>query len=197
MNNLQNAAVLVIDVQVDLCSLQGFAAKLGRDLNPIRAILPQLKQFLKVARPNGLPVIFCQFIARKGLSPTNVRINRDREEKARLCLLDSQGSNLYQVLPKEGEVTLQHRYYDAFSETELKEILKRKKIMTLLIAGVRAELSVDATAKRAISEGFEVILLKNLIATYAQQQSVQKQLFKVFERYYGEVICWEKLVEEL
>jgi len=195
MENLDRAAVLVMNVQVDFCSRQGFAAKLGRDINPIRAIIPELKQFLKLARQNQLPVIFGQYIARKGLSPQNIRINRDREEKARMCLLDSRGSQLYQILPKEGETTVKHCYYDAFADTQLKTLLEQHNIRTLLITGVRTELSVDATAKRAISEGFEVIILENLVGTYTEMQSVQKRLLGVFDRYYGYVMSWQQAAE--
>jgi len=197
MHNFDHAAILVINVQVDFCSLGGFAAKLGRDILPIRAIIPELKQFLKQARQSGLPVIFCQYIARKGLSPQNIRINRDREEKARMCLLDSRGSQLYQILPKEHEQTVKHRYYDAFAATDLKERLDKLGIKTLLIAGVRTELSIDATAKRAISEGFEVVILKDLVGTYAQMQPIQKRLLEVFERYYGYVMNWQAVADNL
>jgi nicotinamidase-related amidase len=195
MKNFEQSAVLVINLQVDFCSLEGFAAKLGREISPIRVLLPKMKTFLKIARQNNLPIVFCQYIARKGLSPQNMRINQDREERARMCLLNSRGSELYGILPKNGERVIKHCFYDIFAQTELKALLSKLGVKTLLITGVRTELSVDATAKRAISEGFEVVILKDLVGTYAQMQPIQRRLLEVFDRYYGHVMSWQQVEE--
>lgn len=197
MEKFDNPALLIINIQVDFCSSRGFAAKLGRDIAPIKEILPTLKRFTNSLRHFKIPIIFAQYVARKDLSPKNVRINKDREEKARMCLLDSEGSQLYFLKPKSEEIIVKHRYYDAFAETELFNVLKRKKIKTLLIVGVRTELSVDQTAKRAVSEGFEVVIVSDLVSSYREKKPLERELLSVFDRYFGYVAKSETLIEHL
>ena len=136
MRKTDNFAVLMIDLQVDFCSPDGFAAKLNRNLEPISLMLTKLKEFYRETKKSG--------------------------------------AYFYNFRPKE-------------PDTGLLKVLWRKRITTLVLAGVRTELSVDATAKRAISEGFEVVLASDLVATYKEKMSFQKQFLELFNRYYGNV----------
>jgi len=197
MRKTDNFGLLIINTQIDFCSQEGFAAKLGRNINPMTKMLPKLKFFYQQCRQLGLPIIFSQYVARKDLSPKNLKINQNREERARLCLLNSYGANFYEVLPKKPDLIIKHRYFDAFAHTQLREKLEAQTVQTLLIAGVRTELSIDATAKRAVSEGFKVVLLADLLATYQENQTYQQQFLKVFDRYYGEVKKSAGIINEL
>lgn len=197
MRKTDNFALLMVDLQVDFCSPEGFAAKLGRNLEPIKLMLPKLKRFYREVKKLDIPIIFAQYVARKDLSPKNLKINRDREEKARMCLYNSSGANIYYFRPKEPDIVIKHSFYDAFANTDLIKIFWRKKITTLIIVGVRTELSVDATAKRAISEGFEVVLPSDLVSTYQEKLSLQKQFLELFNRYYGNVKKSEEILNDL
>lgn len=189
-------ALLISDFQIDFCSAEGIAAKLGRDISPILETLPRLKKFYRLIKREGILVIFTQFIARKDISPQNMKINKNRAERFRLCLLNSRGAKFYYLQPDE-DMVIQKKYYDSFAETELKQFLKKRKIDTLLISGVRTELGIDATAKRAVAEGLNVIILEDLTATYKENSAAHNQFLKVFDRYYGDVLTSEKIVELL
>ncbi len=195
--NLEKTAILIIDVQVDLCAPYGFAAKLGRDIGPMQEMLPKLKSFYRKAKRMGVPIFFTQYIARKDISPKNVAINRNREERARLCLLNSRGSETYFLKPKDGDWLVKKRYYDAFANTNLLERLLKLKIDTLVLAGVRTELGVDATAKRAVAEGFNVVILSDLVGTYKENQGLHQSFLKVFQRYYGDVMDSGKFLDDI
>lgn len=184
---IANPCLLVINTQVDFCSPNGFASKLGRDISPITKMLAKLKPFLRYLRTLSVPIIYCQYVARKDLSPKNVRINKNREEKARMCLLNSRGSQFYNLLPLSNEPIVRHSYYDVFSRTDLNKELKKRQIKTLIITGVRSELSIDSTAKRGVAQGYEVMVLKDLIATYKENRAAEVQFLKIFNRYYGYV----------
>src|SRR3989339_602199 len=182
---IANPCLLIINIQVDFASPDGFAAKLGRKLDPIQEILPRLRLFYRQLKALAVPVIFLQYVARKDLSPVNIRINKDREEKARICLLNSRGANLYYFKPGAIDLVLQQRYYDAFAQSRLTSQLQKKNIKTLIVTGIRSELSVAATAKGALNEGYAVIIAKDLIATYQERSAAQKQFLEIFDRYYG------------
>lgn len=182
---VENTILLISDIQVDFCSPDGITAKLKRDISPITEMLPHLKRFYKRLKKDGMNVVFTQFVARKDISPKNVKINEDRNERYRLCLLNSKGAEIYFLSPQKGDSVVQKRYFDAFAETNLLDILEDKKIKNILITGVRSELGIDATAKRAVSEGYNVILIHDLINTYSENKELHDQFIKVFNRYYG------------
>jgi len=194
---IANPCLLIINIQVDFASPDGFAAKLGRKLDPIQEILPRLRLFYRQLKALAVPVIFLQYVARKDLSPVNIRINKDREEKARICLLNSRGANLYYFKPGETDLVLQQRYYDAFAQSRLTLCLQKRNIKTLIVTGIRSELSVDATAKRAINEGYEVIVAKDLIATYQERSAAQKHFLEIFDRYYGYAMDSAAIIDNL
>lgn len=194
---LVNPALLIMNLQVDFCSSSGFAAKLGRDISPMQQMLPLLKHFYKELKNAKIPVFFTQYIARKDLSPPNVKINKDREEKARFCLFNSRGSHLYYLKPSGSDSIVKIRYYDAFAHTELRQRLLQKKIRTLIITGVRTELSIDASAKRAVSEGLEVVVAKDMVNTYRENQVYQNAFLKLFGRYWGEILNSNQIIEAL
>lgn len=197
MRKTDNFGLLIVNPQVDFCSPQGFVAKLGRHIEPITTMIPVWKRFYQQARALKMPIIFTKYVARKDLSPKNLKINKNREEKARLCLLNSSGADFYSLIPKDPDVVVVQRYFDAFAKTNLKQQLKDQGVNNLLITGVRTELSVEATAKRAISEGFEVILLRDLIATYSEHRQYQDLFFHFFNRYYGTVKLSREVFSDL
>jgi len=53
----KDTALLIIDMQNDFCSPGGFAERLGNDISPARAIIPQIAELLRRFRELGLPVI--------------------------------------------------------------------------------------------------------------------------------------------
>jgi nicotinamidase-related amidase len=193
----RNIALIIVDLQWDYCAAQGFAGKLGRDLSLIQKIIPTLKLFYREFKKMELPVIFTKYIARKDISPKNVRINKDREERARLCLLNSKGSDFYGLKPKTDDIIITKFYYDSFAKTSLLSQLKSMKVKTLIICGVRTELGVDSTAKRAVSEGFTVIVLKDLIATYKENNRQNNLFLQVFNRYYGYALTSSNFLDML
>lgn len=197
MRKISNPALLILNIQVDFCSSDGFAAKLGRNIKPIQKLLPCLKSFYRRFRQLSIPIFFGQYVSRKDFSPKNIRINKDREEKARMCLFDSRGAAFYYLKPQEPDLVIRHCYYDAFVQTSLLNTLRRKQTKTLIIAGVRSELSIDATAKRAINEGFEVIIVRDLVSTYQEHLLFQKQSLQIFDRYYGYVRSSQSILDQL
>jgi ureidoacrylate peracid hydrolase len=197
MKIYNNTALVIVDLQFDYCATQGFAGKLGRDLSCIDQMLTNLKSFYRKFKKIGFPIIFTKYIARKDISPKNLRINKNREERARLCLRDSRGSEFYGIKPKTDDIVIAKYYYDSFAGTTLLSVLESLKIKTLLISGVRTELGVDSTAKRAVSEGFTMIVLKDLIATYKENLPQHEVFLKVFNRYYGYAVTANNILDIL
>ena len=52
------AAVLVIDMQMDFCSPAGYIGKMGYDVTPLRAPIGPIQQVLRAARKAGMKVLY-------------------------------------------------------------------------------------------------------------------------------------------
>ena len=63
------------------------------------------------------------------------------------------------LTPAVGELVIRKRASDAFYGTPLREELTARGVRRLVVTGVQTELCVDATCRRAASEGFDVILV--------------------------------------
>lgn len=59
---------------------------------------------------------------------------------------------------REGDVHIEKEHCDAFFGTPLLEGLARSGVDRLVVAGLQTEYCVDTTCRRAISEGFDVVL---------------------------------------
>ena len=63
------------------------------------------------------------------------------------------------LTPAEGELVIRKRACDAFYGTPLREELTARGVRHLVVTGVQTELCIDATCRRAASEGFDVTLV--------------------------------------
>ena len=63
------------------------------------------------------------------------------------------------LTPAAGELVINKRASDAFYRTPLREALTARGVRHLVVTGVQTELCVDATCRRAASEGFDVTLV--------------------------------------
>lgn len=68
--------------------------------------------------------------------------------------------------PGVGELVLRKAEDDGFSGTQLEAVLRNGGVATCSIAGVLSEMCVAATARRAISLGFGVVMARDSHGTY-------------------------------
>ncbi len=62
------------------------------------------------------------------------------------------------VAPREGELVVRQRRYDAFHESGLRERLEREAIEQVVVAGIASPWCVDTAVRRAFGLGFRVTL---------------------------------------
>jgi nicotinamidase-related amidase len=138
-----NTALLVIDVQVGLVEGAEPAYR-GAEM------LANINSLLTMARTAGTPVIFVQ---------------HDGSEGGRLAV-GSPGWQIHPAIaPVGGEAIVRKRASDSFHETTLQRELESQSIKRLVITGMKTEYCVDTTSRRAISMGFDVVLVGDAHAT--------------------------------
>jgi nicotinamidase-related amidase len=110
------------------------------------------QMLLNIFRKEDLPIVHIQHIS--------VRPN------ATFFLPGSQGAEIHEmVAPKQGENLVTKNYPNSFRDTELLEILKNKKIESLVICGAMSHMCIDATTRAAFDYGFNCVVVEDACAT--------------------------------
>jgi nicotinamidase-related amidase len=129
----RDTALLVIDAQVGLFE---DAARRETTVQRIRDLIDR-------ARSSGAPVIYLQ---------------HDGDPGSRLEVGSPGWAIDPAVAPRDGEAVIHKRASDSFFETPLLDRLRAAGATTLVVTGMRTEMCVDTTSRRAVTLGFDVLL---------------------------------------
>lgn len=133
-----SAAVLVIDVQQELCEGPGAPWEIARTIANINAVTAR-------ARASGAPVVFIQ-----------------HEGTGGYLTHGSPGWQLERRLVVGPEdLRLRKTATDSFHRTELDAMLRARGVTDLVICGIHTEFCVDTTTRRALALGYPVVLVSD------------------------------------
>ena len=141
----RNTALLVIDVQVGLVD--------GGGREPAYAgeqLLTNINRVLTAARTAEATVIYVQ---------------HDGDAGGRLEPGTPGWAIHPAIAPGANDLIIRKRASDAFYETALQRELATRDIKHLVITGMRTEMCVDTTSRRAISLGYDVTLVSDAHTT--------------------------------
>jgi len=155
-----------------------------------RGILEHVKALLEAARRKGVLVVHVQEGHREG--------HPDFEERKlpSHCFIDSFEAQAPPGLePQEGEVVLIKRRYSAFFATDLDLLLREHRVEKLIIAGVKTNVCVRATAQDAFALGYEVYIPREAVGS--NREHLHQASLEDIERYMGKVISLQEALELL
>jgi ureidoacrylate peracid hydrolase len=197
-------AVIVLDMQNDFCDSEGaFKQVLGRDPSAIQEMAERLEAFLNEVREQGCKIIFSQMMNDAEESPDNLRerltagVESDASEWPFGLKKGSWGYELYKLKPEKGDEVLEKKYFDFFSNPELKKHLEKSEIKNLVISGVYAEMCVLSTASRGFTEGYRIVVSKDLIATTPDKEKLKELVQELMAGYCAEVVESKEITAEL
>ena len=132
-----HCALVINDMQNDFLSPRGACARrrCGYDRARASAIVPPIEQVVRTARARGALVIFLQStIAADDLAPSRTWPPSDavREGTWGWRTIDS-------LKPQRGDIVIPKYRPDGFHGTRLDDVLRRRGIKTLVLAGVNAD----------------------------------------------------------
>jgi len=187
-------AVLVIDVQNDFCSPDGWFGRVGHNLPIIHAAVEKLKGFLGPARDAGNTMIFVRGIYdRKYLSQAMI----ERHERDGLplehCLEGTWGADYFEIQPAPSDISLIKHRYSAFIGTELDGILKERKIENLIMTGITSNVCVESTARDGYMYDYRIVFVKDCTGTYSQV--LHDATLQNIRRSFGVVAGSDELIE--
>jgi nicotinamidase-related amidase len=142
----RTTALIVVDMQNDFVRPEG---KLFVPDAP--ATVPKIQALLAFARQHGLFTVFTQ--------DTHYPGDPEFPIWGEHCVAGTWGWQIIEELaPREGELVLQKRRYDAFYGTPLDHELRLRKIEQLIICGTVASICVHYTAASAALRWYGVII---------------------------------------
>lgn len=180
------SALLIVDMQVDFCSADGYVARLGLDPTPCREIVPRLQELIDGARNNEVPVLWILANYDDALvPPTFLRRKNEAGIHHDCCIPGTKGFESFGVTPADGELKFIKHSYSAFTNPEFEKYLRLANIETLVFSGVQTNVCIEATLRDAYNRGFHVIVADDCVASHtpalheATLQNVRVLLGKV------------------
>lgn len=173
---LDQAALVIIDMQRDFTEPGGFGETLGNDVSLVSAIVPDVKRLLEAARTHGLTVIHTMECHRPDLSDLpDAKRNRgnptlrigDEGPMGRILIAGEYGTGILpELAPVDGELVIEKPGKGAFYATALGEELTSRGITQLIFAGVTTEVCVQTTMREANDRGYDCLLIEEATASY-------------------------------
>ncbi len=137
-------ALMIVDVQ------NSIVFDNGSMVHDADRILRNIATLLQKARDSQTPVIFIQHTS-----------------KTRTGFIEgSAGWEIHSaVKPLPHEKVIQKTVCDSFYETALHQKLQNLKVERVVIAGLRTEMCIDTTSRRAFTLGYKVLLIEDAHST--------------------------------
>ncbi|KAH7348670.1 putative Peroxyureidoacrylate/ureidoacrylate amidohydrolase RutB [Rhexocercosporidium sp. MPI-PUGE-AT-0058] len=177
----KTTALVIIDMQMDFCSPEGYLVHQGYDITPIRAIIPRLVHLLNVFRTHNFPIYHTREGHRPDLSTLSLReLSRSRNNPSglgigdlgplgRLLVRGEKGHDIIpELYPLPSENVIDKPGRSAFQHTDFGLLLKIKGIRNLVLCGVTTDVCVSSTMREANDNGFDCLIVED--ATAASEQ---------------------------
>lgn len=176
-------ALLVVDMQNDMCARGGCFDRLGLiDVSRMAALAKHMEMLLERVRASGLEVLHAHTFADTSALPGNMAERIRQFGRGGYLQQGSWGAAAYGPAPAPREQVVAKRGYDPFLDTDLRERLERAGVGRLVLAGVFADICVDAAARTAYQLGITPVVLAD--GTLALERDLEDSL-SFMERYYG------------
>ncbi len=174
--DLDQTALVIIDMQRDFLEPGGFGEALGNDVSRLQSAVAPCRAVLAAARTAGLTVIHTREGHRPDLSDAPpLKIDRGDPRfrigapgpMGRILVRGEPGHDIIpELYPVAGETVIDKPGKGAFYATALADILKQRKIETLLVCGVTTEVCVNTTVREANDRGWRCVVLGDCCASY-------------------------------
>jgi nicotinamidase-related amidase len=137
-----NTALIIVDLQKGIVD--------SPFIHPIGGIVDRSRALLDAFRERGLPVVLVNVA---GVAPG--RTERPRHSEP---FLAGWTDFIPELDQKPGDIVVTKRTWGAFASTDLEDRLKALGVTQVVVTGVATGTGVEATARQAYEQGFNVTL---------------------------------------
>ena len=158
-----HTALLIVDMQKDLCQPGFGAARAGRDLGPANRAIPNIERLLAGARAAGATVAHVGFwtLPNHG-SDSDTWLWKRRGATVSspdLCIAGTEGAQFIEALsPQADELEIRKHRYSAFTANNLDLLLRARDIRTIIVTGVSTNVGVETTFRGGFELGYAVVV---------------------------------------
>ena len=138
-----NAALIVVDLQKGIVS--------GKFIHPIGEVISKTRALLDVFRAKSLPVVLVNVAGRAS-------VRTEQGSRSTMSFAEGWTDLLLELDQQSSDIAVTKRSWGAFATTDLEHRLKARGITQVVIAGVATSGGVEATARQAYEQGFNVTL---------------------------------------
>jgi ureidoacrylate peracid hydrolase len=194
--DLEKSALIVIDMQNDFCSRDGWIGSLGIDTAPAQALAQPINRASGALRAQGVPIIWLNWGVRPdrlNLPPGTQHPFNPNGKQPGLAGNIASTSRTYHVLEKgswgsqiidslvqgANDIHVDKHRISGFWDTPLNAILSNLNVKTLLFAGINADHCVLGTLMDANFHGYDTILLEDCTATTSPEFCLKATLHNV------------------
>ncbi len=181
--DLNKAAIIVIDMQNDFCSPDGWMGSLGVDTSGSQALTAPINAVTDRARALDVPVIWLNWGLRRDRANLPAITRYPFSDKARfeglgaplnptsrppyeLLVKDSWGAAIIDGLTVgDRDIHIDKHRISGFLDTPLDSILRNLEARTLFFAGVNSDHCVLGTLMDACFLGYDTVMLEDCTAT--------------------------------
>lgn len=196
--DLAKCALIVIDMQNDFCSPQGWLDYIGVDYTPARKPVEPLNRLMKAFREDEVPIVWVNWgnrPDRMNLSPSVLHVYDPAGDdvgiggalpgnQSRVLEKGSWSAAIIDGLEvKDSDIFVDKYRMSGFWDTALDSILRNLRVDTLFFAGVNVDQCVMATLQDAVCLGYDSILLEDCSATTSPAFCTEATIYNVKQCY--------------
>lgn len=190
--DVSKTALLIIDMQKDY-----FKPGEEQPFKPLvemvasKGIINNITKVIAAARRIAIPIVFTTHVTRKDKadlvpSITDAIPQRDARQIRDLVIEGTPGADVVDELkPAPDDIIIKKRRGNAFYNTDLEAILRKRGIDTVIATGVQTDACVVSTVRGAQEQNFHVIVLSDCCATrrpLEQDEYFNKKIFPLVGR---------------
>lgn len=195
--------LLVVDMQNGFCGVDGSFDKFGFNIEPYRAIIPNLKKTIDYFRIRTTPIYYAKAIREASgldlLDRVHKILPESRREKLddmHLCIKDTWDADIIdEIYPKPTDYIVEKRRDSVFQDTEFELWLRSFGADSIIFTGIDSYICVESSARDAFNKGYDVIMLSDCVASREENLHIAS-LAKISEAY-GWVMTSDELIEKI
>jgi nicotinamidase-related amidase len=159
----KSAALVLNDLQLAIISDSPLAPSEPDALARINAAVDLCAEALKAARRFEMIVVHVRVAFSPGHSEANMHSPMMRFIREKRLLLYGGESTSFdpRVRPNHGEIVVTKHGVSAFAGTPLDQILRTRRVDTVVLGGLVTHYAVEGTARDAHDRGYRVLVLKD------------------------------------
>jgi ureidoacrylate peracid hydrolase len=188
-----HTAVIVVDMQNEFCSPEGYVAKQGWNIRPMQDMAFELKRFVSLAR-QYVPIVNVRGQYEPAVMPPQMVERLHRLGISPYCQPGTKGAEFYPGFePAPGDIVITKRTFSAFAHTELSYVLRNLRVQTVIVTGTFTNVCVDSTVRDAYFNGFYPVIPSDLSATPDPQ--THRVTLETLGHFFGVVVPSKDILE--